>query len=279
MSEHVPLFQSNSTTSSSSAVLKTSSSNLAASLANLDIFLNKPEVEDLHNLRRMATYYHQLADQINTTQNNHMNGILECPAGSSIPPKDITFPIDKHGQNEHGNKTIHGIHLPLEVQNLKENDVDKSKGKEVLDFEHEHTRQSLKEDCDGAPTKSSKKRNSEQRRRKLISEKIQTLQHLIPHSDKTDQASILNDAINHIKSLKHVIEMGQGWSAQNQVQQAPYSVPTYVPVMMKPNVKLETMNGNHAVNLCPMSTTVPAYLPNSPTTQLILPLPPPSSSG
>ena len=77
--------------------------------------------------------------------------------------------------------------------------------------------------------------------------------------------------------------MGQGWSAQNQLQQAPYSVPTYVPVMMKPNVKLETMNVNHngssAVNLCPMFNTVPAYLPTSSTTQLMLPLPPTSSSG
>lgn len=80
--------------------------------------MSKPDVEDINNLRRMASYYHQLADQItdqiNITENNRMNGILDRPA-SSIPPKNITFPISKHRENEHGMKTIDGIHLPLEV--------------------------------------------------------------------------------------------------------------------------------------------------------------------
>ncbi|KAM0956096.1 hypothetical protein ACFX2A_024914 [Malus domestica] len=54
---------------------------------------------------------------------------------------------------------------------------------------------------------------SERRRRDRINEKMRALQELIPHSNKTDKASMLDEAIEYLKSLQmqlQVIWMGSG---------------------------------------------------------------------
>ncbi|KAK4275646.1 hypothetical protein QN277_018689 [Acacia crassicarpa] len=54
---------------------------------------------------------------------------------------------------------------------------------------------------------------SERRRRDRINEKMRTLQQLIPHSNKTDKASMLDEAIEYLKSLQlqlQVMWMGAG---------------------------------------------------------------------
>ncbi|KAF2566475.1 hypothetical protein F2Q70_00028772 [Brassica cretica] len=57
---------------------------------------------------------------------------------------------------------------------------------------------------------------SEMRRRDRINERMKALQELIPHCTKTDKASILDEAIDYMKSLKlqlQMIWMGNGMAA------------------------------------------------------------------
>ncbi|XVE70109.1 hypothetical protein DITRI_Ditri10aG0045100 [Diplodiscus trichospermus] len=48
---------------------------------------------------------------------------------------------------------------------------------------------------------------SEKRRRSRINEKMKALQNLIPNSNKTDKASMLDEAIEYLKQLQHQVQM------------------------------------------------------------------------
>ncbi|KAK8710346.1 hypothetical protein V6N13_145675 [Hibiscus sabdariffa] len=66
-----------------------------------------------------------------------------------------------------------------------------------------------------APSRSSSKRSraaevhnlSEKRRRSRINEKMKALQNLIPNSNKTDKASMLDEAIEYLKQLQLQVQM------------------------------------------------------------------------
>uniref|UniRef100_A0A2P2J608 Transcription factor SPATULA-like isoform X1 n=1 Tax=Rhizophora mucronata TaxID=61149 RepID=A0A2P2J608_RHIMU len=68
---------------------------------------------------------------------------------------------------------------------------------------------------DKARPRSSSKRSrtaevhnlSEKRRRSRINEKMKALQNLIPNSNKTDKASMLDDAIEYLKQLQLQVQM------------------------------------------------------------------------
>ncbi|XP_042463199.1 transcription factor PIF4-like isoform X2 [Zingiber officinale] len=113
---------------------------------------------------------------------------------------------------------------------------------------------------------------SERRRRDRINEKMKALQELIPHSNKTDKASMLDDAIEYMKSLKLQMQMwiGSGMAqmmfpgAQQYMAHAsvlsmhhPFQLPT-VPVAHHQSVGLPTATNqsifcyppaSHAVNM------------------------------
>ncbi|CAN4122653.1 unnamed protein product [Withania somnifera] len=77
------------------------------------------------------------------------------------------------------------------------------------------------EECDGLdmpsnqnhPRSSKRSRSaevhnlSEKRRRKRINEKLKALQNLIPNSNKTDKASMLDEAIEYLKQLQLQVQM------------------------------------------------------------------------
>jgi hypothetical protein len=48
-----------------------------------------------------------------------------------------------------------------------------------------------------------------QRRRDRINEKLRALQELIPHCNKTDKASMLDEAIEYLKSLQQQVQVSQ----------------------------------------------------------------------
>jgi len=48
---------------------------------------------------------------------------------------------------------------------------------------------------------------SERRRRDRINEKMRALQELVPHCNKTDKASILDEAIEYLKSLQMQVQV------------------------------------------------------------------------
>ncbi|KAK6938665.1 Myc-type, basic helix-loop-helix (bHLH) domain [Dillenia turbinata] len=84
------------------------------------------------------------------------------------------------------------------------------------------------------PTRNSSKRNraaevhnlSEKRRRSRINEKMKALQSLIPNSNKTDKASMLDEAIEYLKQLQLQVQM---LSVRNGLSLNPIQLPLQLP--------------------------------------------------
>ncbi|KAK4393285.1 Transcription factor SPATULA [Sesamum angolense] len=84
------------------------------------------------------------------------------------------------------------------------------------DYESEEAVEALEETAPKpTPARSSTKRSraaevhnlSEKRRRSRINEKMKALQNLIPNSNKTDKASMLDEAIEYLKQLQLQVQM------------------------------------------------------------------------
>uniref|UniRef100_A0A1J3H419 Transcription factor PIF4 n=1 Tax=Noccaea caerulescens TaxID=107243 RepID=A0A1J3H419_NOCCA len=80
---------------------------------------------------------------------------------------------------------------------------------------------------------------SERRRRDRINERMKALQELIPHCSKTDKASILDEAIDYLKSLQlqlQVMWMGSGMAAAAAAPMVFPGVqhPPFIPQMQSP---------------------------------------------
>ncbi|CAK8565391.1 unnamed protein product [Lathyrus sativus] len=100
---------------------------------------------------------------------------------------------------------------------------------------------------------------SERRRRDRINEKMKALQQLIPHSSKTDKASMLEEAIEYLKSLQlqlQVMWMGSGMAPmmhpgfQHYMTQMGMSMPTAsFPPLQNP-LQLPRMPFDPSVSLC-----------------------------
>lgn len=81
-----------------------------------------------------------------------------------------------------------------------------------VDFESEEQEEAL---MNRPPARTSSKRSraaevhnlSEKRRRQRINEKMKALQKLIPNSNKTDKASMLDEAIEYLKQLQVQVQM------------------------------------------------------------------------
>ncbi|CAA7055862.1 unnamed protein product [Microthlaspi erraticum] len=77
---------------------------------------------------------------------------------------------------------------------------------------------------------------SERRRRDRINERMKALQELIPHCSKTDKASILDEAIDYLKSLQlqlQVMWMGSGMAAAPMMFPG-VQPPPFIPQMQSP---------------------------------------------
>ncbi|PON65059.1 Basic helix-loop-helix transcription factor [Parasponia andersonii] len=90
-----------------------------------------------------------------------------------------------------------------------------------------------------APPRSSSKRSraaevhnlSEKRRRSRINEKMKALQNLIPNSNKTDKASMLDEAIEYLKQLQLQVQM---LSMRNGLSLHPMCLPGVLQPMQLP---------------------------------------------
>ncbi|TKY57834.1 Transcription factor SPATULA [Spatholobus suberectus] len=100
------------------------------------------------------------------------------------------------------------------------------------------------------PPRSSSKRSraaefhnlSEKRRRSRINEKMKALQNLIPNSNKTDKASMLDEAIEYLKQLQLQVQM---LMMRNGLSLHPMSLPGGLrPMIMPPTgLNLDASNG------------------------------------
>ncbi|XP_020234289.1 transcription factor ALC isoform X2 [Cajanus cajan] len=103
------------------------------------------------------------------------------------------------------------------------------------------------------PPRSSSKRSraaefhnlSEKRRRSRINEKMKALQNLIPNSNKTDKASMLDEAIEYLKQLQLQVQM---LMMRNGLSLHPMSLPGGLRPMIMPQTGLNLDAGNELQN-------------------------------
>lgn len=135
------------------------------------------------------------------------------------------------------------------------------------------------------PTKSASKRSraaevhnlSEKRRRSRINEKMKALQNLIPNSNKTDKASMLDEAIEYLKQLQLQVQM---LSMRNGLNLQPMYLPGSLQPLQVPQMSMGIGAGNDSllmnmgIGMLPMkqdSTTqtfglsIPSIPSNQPT--------------
>ncbi|KAL1316239.1 hypothetical protein HN51_068466 [Arachis hypogaea] len=148
------------------------------------------------------------------------------------------------------------------------------------DCESEEGVEALAEDVPAkpVPSRSSSKRSraaevhnlSEKRRRSRINEKMKALQNLIPNSNKTDKASMLDEAIEYLKQLQLQVQM---LSMRNGLSLHPMSFPEGLQPLQFSRMSMEFSEENRAIPVN-MTESLPlhqgnplpyASLPNKPT--------------
>ncbi|CAJ1872394.1 unnamed protein product [Sphenostylis stenocarpa] len=122
------------------------------------------------------------------------------------------------------------------------------KHEDTDDSNDEEPEDTLKQDREGSRVKRSRNPEvhnlSEKKRREKINKKMRTLKELIPNCNKVDKASMLDDAIDYLKTLKlqlqcYVYEMMQMMSMGNGLW----------PLMMLPAAAAHHMNGPYLPQL------------------------------
>lgn len=161
---------------------------------------------------------------------------------------------DKMGSDSFGRSRLSSASFPL-----KGKKVDESGGSQTSESNKEATASGKRkfedsecrsEDAEGesAETKNSQARTStskrtraaethnlsERRRRDRINEKMKALQELIPNSNKTDKASVLDEAIEYLKMLQLQLQM---MSMRSGVSLSPMVLPSGLPHMQIPQLE------------------------------------------
>ncbi|XP_006466587.2 transcription factor SPATULA isoform X1 [Citrus sinensis] len=94
---------------------------------------------------------------------------------------------------------------------------------------------------------------SEKRRRSRINEKMKALQSLIPNSNKTDKASMLDEAIEYLKHLQLQVQV---LTMRNGMSLHPMCLPGILPPIQLPHMRMGFGVGNGSLHMNSTGTLV-----------------------
>ncbi|XP_022751259.1 transcription factor SPATULA-like [Durio zibethinus] len=212
--------------------------------------------DDISNLLHQILV-HSSSSSSSSSRMAHFGGPTNNPRrlSRSLPPpggglkQGMILTVDSCGRGSGG--------LAL-VGAAGENDTDE------YDCESEEGLEALVDEAPPkpAPSRSSSKRSraaevhnlSEKRRRSRINEKMKALQNLIPNSNKTDKASMLDEAIEYLKQLQLQVQM---LSMRNGLSLHPMCLPGVLQPIQFSQTRMDfgEENGSLHMNL---SGTLPA---------------------
>ncbi|XP_068666020.1 transcription factor PIF1-like isoform X2 [Aristolochia californica] len=167
-----------------------------------------------------------------------------------------------------------------EDRKRKARDTDDLEGhSEDADYESVEEKKAIRLPMSTRRTRAAEVHNlSERRRRDRINEKMKALQELIPRCNKTDKASMLDEAIEYLKSLQLQVQMMSMGCSMGPMMFP--GVPQYMPPMgmgMGMNVGMSMgMGMDMNRTMLPFPPVLPTTLPGSAATHMgpWLPIPP-----
>lgn len=179
-----------------------------------------------------------LDDHIHNRLDSDNNRVTSASTDeSSIALDSSPFILPSNNNNELNEA------LGVPGKRRKDNDFDD------FDCESEEGLEGSEGPVKSGPSRSTSKRSraaevhnlSEKRRRSRINEKMKALQNLIPNSNKTDKASMLDEAIEYLKQLQLQVQM---LSMRNGFSLHPMYLPGVLQPVQLPQVRMGFSEGN-----------------------------------
>ncbi|XP_057545273.1 transcription factor SPATULA-like isoform X2 [Amaranthus tricolor] len=133
----------------------------------------------------------------------------EYLSGVILPPSNGCFSVPA-GSNLSAESLSDSVQLPSSDNNdfAEDNECNSQEGNEVVVEEAEAAEKQSQSRNQSKRSRAAEVHNlSEKRRRSRINEKMKALQNLIPNSNKTDKASMLDEAIEYLKQLQLQVQM------------------------------------------------------------------------
>ncbi|PQQ14346.1 transcription factor SPATULA-like isoform X1 [Prunus yedoensis var. nudiflora] len=185
--------------------------------------------------------YHRFArsEDRRVVDGNSAAAVVETSSGFDFTDSGGYFQAEvKEGMESDANTSLKGRRIS------SENDL----GDFSYDSEKGHDRSEVP--LNPAPPRSLSKRSraaevhnmSEKRRRSRINEKMKALQNLIPNSNKTDKASMLDEAIEYLKQLQLQVQM---LTMKNGLSLHPMCLPGVMQPMQLPHMGLGLEEGSN----------------------------------
>ncbi|EOX91462.1 Homeodomain-like superfamily protein isoform 2 [Theobroma cacao] len=209
------------------------------------------------------------------TENPRRLSRSPAPAGGEAK-QGMILTVDSCGRGSGGSGLV-GV--AGEINDAEEYDCES-------EFESCHKQEGLEALVDEAPSKpapprSSSKRSraaevhnlSEKRRRSRINEKMKALQNLIPNSNKTDKASMLDEAIEYLKQLQLQVQM---LTMRNGLSLHPMCLPGVLQPIQLPQTRIDFGEDNGSL---PMNASGTAPANQEPSAQIVFDLPNQCSSS
>ncbi|XP_062101957.1 transcription factor SPATULA isoform X2 [Humulus lupulus] len=183
-----------------------------------------------------------------------------CPSskmvGDGISAVDSSGAYFMGNNNNNNNNTSGGVAV-VAPNNVSSSSVGASENEnDEYDCESEEGLEALVEEvpAKSAMGRGSSKRSraaevhnlSEKRRRSRINEKMKALQNLIPNSNKTDKASMLDEAIEYLKQLQLQVQM---LAMRNGLSLHPVSLPGALQPAHLPHMRRDFGEENRSLQL------------------------------
>ncbi|PQQ15618.1 transcription factor SPATULA-like isoform X1 [Prunus yedoensis var. nudiflora] len=196
-----------------------------------EVLISETRHEDYHRFAR--------SEDRRVVDGNSAAAVVESSSGFDFTDSGGYFQAEvKEGMESDANTSLKGRRISSE-NDLGDFSYDSEKG-------HDRTEVPL----NPAPPRSLSKRSraaevhnmSEKRRRSRINEKMKALQNLIPNSNKTDKASMLDEAIEYLKQLQLQVQM---LTMKNGLSLHPMCLPGVMQPMQLPHMGLGLEEGSN----------------------------------